>query len=202
MRSCRNYCDLTSKLPVTRLSAADGDVSTPIARASHQKLGCLFTACISATQVLLWTRAKEEDDVKRSKEANTSGQGGLGEEDREALSFGSLYSFIPNLISKLGRQQPWSRKLTPPPSRLTRGNSAVDLQSWLWKDPNVTRKAMAHGGTLRKVPGTGGGVSWDQLALENRERERIHLEKNLGAETLLVPSLGGTSVHNWILSQG
>lgn len=61
---------------------------------------------------------------------------------------------------------------------------------------------MAPGGTLRKVPGTGGGVSWDQLALENRKRERIHLEKNLGAETVLVPSLGGTSVHNWILSQG
>lgn len=35
-------------------------------------------------------------------------------------------------------------------------NSAVDLRWWLWKDPNVTRKAMACRGTLMKVPGIWG----------------------------------------------
>lgn len=47
----------------------------------------------------------------------------------------------------------------------------MDLQLWHWKDPNVTRKAMACGGTVRTVPGPGGGASWDQLALENRGRK-------------------------------
>lgn len=76
----------------------------------------------------------------------------------------------------------------------------MDLRLWLWKDPNVTRKAMACGGTVRRVPGTREGVPWGPMALGNRER--INLREDLGAQTVLAPSLGGTSAHTWVLSQG